>query len=433
MMKKTVALFMTVLMVFSLAACGSGSDGKGDSKKEGDEKGGDSEIVLEFQQWFDNEMEEGYLQSICDDFYEETGIKIKLLSNPYADTKTQLEASAAAGTMADIVALDGGWIYDYAKQGLLAKLDGLYEDTGFDAKSVAEGTKVDKALYAQPIVNFPSMMAVNLDLLKSAGVDTLPETWSEFQEACEKVTDSGDNVYGFCSNMSTDNATSVEYLTAFAWNSGCSILTDDGKPFIADNEVLADTCEFLKGLIDAKVTSPGIYTMTDADKVEEFTNGRVAFIADSVAHMSNIREQAPDMNFTYMNMPHKDDYSGDSYVRVNNWAVGIGENCKYKEEAAKFIEYLLSPEVNADLCIHANAFPANSEAEPQYEDDSDAFKAIYDVYMNSNGVAEYYSMPTAEALMSAFIDGLVMYFDGDYDDVNNMLSEVQTQFDAAYE
>ena len=44
MMKKTVALFMTVLMVFSLAACGSGSDGKGDSKKEGDEKGGDSEV-----------------------------------------------------------------------------------------------------------------------------------------------------------------------------------------------------------------------------------------------------------------------------------------------------------------------------------------------------------------------------------------------------
>ena len=42
-------------------------------------------------------------------------------------------------------------------------------------------------------------------------------------------------------------------------------------------------------------------------------------------------------------------------------------------------------------------------------------------------------MPTAEALMSAFIDGLVMYFDGDYDDVNDMLSEVQTQFDAAYE
>lgn len=432
MMKKITAMFLAAAMVLSLAACGTGKDGDDNSGK--DKKTGESsEIVLEFQQWFDNEMEEGYLQSVCDAFYEETGIKIKLLSNPYADTKTQLEASAAAGTMADIVALDGGWIYDYANQGLLAELDDLYEETDYDPADIAAGIKVNGSLYAQPLVNFPSMMAVNQDLLKDAGVEKLPETWTEFEEACKKVKETGDNVYGFCSNMSTDNATSVEYLTAFAWNSGCSILTEDGKPYMADNKVLADTCEFLKELMDSGVTAPGMYSMTDADKVEEFTNGRVAFIADTVAHMANIQEQAPDMNLTYMNMPHQDGYSKESYIRVNNWAVGIGKNCDYKKEAAQFIEYLLSPEVNADLCVHANGFPANTKAEPQYENNSEAFKAVYEIYMNSNGVAEYYSMPTAESLMSKFIDELVMYFDGDYDSVDEMLENVQKQFDAAYE
>lgn len=428
MMKKLVSTLLAVVMVFSLVACGSGGD-----EKKGTEKKEDSEIVLEFQQWFDNEMEEGYLQSVCDDFYDETGIKIKLLSNPYADTKTQLEASAAAGTMADIVALDGGWIYDYANQGLLAGLDDLYEETDFAAGDIAAGIKVNGTLYAQPLVNFPSMMAVNRDMLKEAGVDKMPETWTEFQEACRKVTESGDNVYGFCSNMSADNATSVEYLTAFAWNSGCSILTEEGKPFMADNQVLADTCEFLKNLIDSGVTTPGMYTMTDADKVAEFANRRVAFIADTVAHMSNIQEQAPDMDLTYINMPHKDDYSGESYLRVNNWAVGIGKNCEHPKEAARFIEYLLSPEVNADLCVHANGFPANTKADPQYENNSEAFQAVNEIYKNSTGVAEYYSMPTAEALMSTFIDGLVMYFDGDYDSAPDMLKEIQKQFDAAYQ
>lgn len=426
-MKKMIAMLMvTVLSIGMISGCGS--------KDTSDKSEGNSsdEVEIEFQQWFDNEMEEGYLQGVCDDFYEETGIKVKLLSNPYADTKTQLQASSVAGTMADVVALDGSWIYDYATQGMLMDLNELFDEIGFDTADISVQTSVNGTVYAQPLVNFPCLMAVNQDILAEAGVTELPETWTEFLDVCKKVTNPDKNVYGFAMNMSTDNATCMEYFAAFAWNSGCSILTEDGKPFLAGNDTFVKTAEFFKSLFDEEVVTPGMYTMTDADKVEEFVNGRVAFMADSVAHLTNIREQAPDMDVTYMNMPHKDDYDGENFMRSNNWACGIAKNSEHPKEAAQFIAYLLGKDVNADLSVHAGGFAVNTKSEPAYTDDSDAFKAICDIYATTTGKAEFYSLPTAEASMRVLDEELVKYIDGDYKTADEMMEQVQQEFDAAY-
>lgn len=431
-MKKMVAMLMVAaLSIGMIAGCGS-KETSDKSEETSSEEASSEGVEIEFQQWFDNEMEEGYLQSVCDNFYEETGIKVKLLSNPYADTKTQLQASSVAGTMADVVALDGSWIYDYATQGMLMDLNALFDEIGFDTSDISVQTSVNGTVYAQPLVNFPCLMAVNQDVLADAGITEIPETWTEFLDACKKVTNPDKNVYGFAMNMSTDNATCMEYFAAFAWNSGGTILTEDGKPFFAGNDTFIETTEFFKSLFDNKVVTPGMYTMTDADKVEEFVNGRVAFMPDSVAHLTNIKEQAPDMNVTYINMPHKDDYDGESFMRANNWACGIAKNSEHPKEAAQFIAYLLGKDVNADLCVHANGFAVNSASEPAYTDDSDAFKAICDIYKTTTGKAEFYSLPKADATMRVLDEDLVMYIDGDYKTVDEMMEHVQQEFDAAY-
>lgn len=444
-MKKAISLLMALTMLATVfTGCTSGAkpgspggspapSSAGTPAPQSPAVDSSEGVEIEFLQWFDNEMEEGYLQSICDAFYAETGIKVKLLSNPYADTKTQLQASAVAGTLPDVVALDGGWIYDYATQGLLADLGAAFDSIGFDDSTISVQTSVNGTVYAQPLVNFPCLMAVNTDLLTAAGVTQLPETWSDFVAACKKVTDPANNVYGFAMNMSTDNATCMEFFAAFAWNSGGTILTPEGKPFIANNKVLTQTTEFFKSLFDEGVTLPGMYTLTDADKVQEFVNGRVAFMPDSVAHLTNIKEQAPDLNFTYMNMPHADDYSGESFMRANNWACGISASSKHPQEAAKFIAYLLSQKVNADLAVHAGGFVVNSAAEANYTDTSDAFVAICDIYKTTTGKAEFYSLPTAEALMTVLDENLIMYIDGDYGTADEMLAQVQEAFDAAYQ
>ena len=81
-------------------------------------------VTLEFAQWWEPELPANSLRSLMDQFESENpGIKVKLISGPYASTKEQVVAGAAAGTMSDVVGLDGAWVNDFVKQGSLVEPD----------------------------------------------------------------------------------------------------------------------------------------------------------------------------------------------------------------------------------------------------------------------------------------------------------------------
>ena len=66
------------------------------------------DVVLEFQQWWEPELPAGSFRAILDDFEAANpGIRVETISGPYLTTKDQIIASAATGTMADVVGL--GW------------------------------------------------------------------------------------------------------------------------------------------------------------------------------------------------------------------------------------------------------------------------------------------------------------------------------------
>ena len=106
MKRYTLGLLMIVLLVFS--AGGVMAD----------------DVVLEFQQWWEPELPEGSFRAILDDFEAANpGIRVETISGPYLTTKDQIIASAATGTMADVVGLDGAWVNVLWKQGALHSLD----------------------------------------------------------------------------------------------------------------------------------------------------------------------------------------------------------------------------------------------------------------------------------------------------------------------
>ena len=85
-----------------------------------------AETNLEFIQWWEPELPAGALRGIMDDFEAQNpGIKVTLISGPYANTHDQIVVGAASGTLSDVVGLDGAWVNDLAKQGAIADLNGL--------------------------------------------------------------------------------------------------------------------------------------------------------------------------------------------------------------------------------------------------------------------------------------------------------------------
>ncbi|WHX49412.1 sugar ABC transporter substrate-binding protein [Paenibacillus woosongensis] len=434
--KSILPVFLVMSLMIAIVGCSSSSNGN--ANQANSETGNNTAtgagtaeaITLEFQQWWGVELPDGVLQEIVDGFTDQTGIKIKLLSNPYADTKTQIAAGAAVGTMADVVGLDGSWVYDFAKQGSIANMTALMQADGYDDSQLSDQIKVDGNTYMIPVVNFAYPMYVNLDIVHDAGIE-IPNSWSKFTEVSKKITTSTGKA-AWAIPLSTESPSGIQNnFMSWLWASGGSMLKD-GKPALTNNADLTATVEFVKGLFDAGVVAKGAYAMKEADMVEEFTNGRVAFMTDSLAHLTTIRKEAPDLNFDIIPVPVKDGYTGKSGMGVANWGIGIAENTKYKAEAMKFIEYLMSPEVNAKLAVYANAFPGNVNAEPDYLQADPLFLKAYEIYQNGYAINEFTGLPTSEELMRSFDEQLQLYLDGDTSSSADMLAETQKIWEEAF-
>lgn len=389
------------------------------------------DTTLEFQQWWGVELPDGALQEICDGFTEETGVKIDLLSNPYADTKTQIAAGAAAGTMADVVGLDGSWVYDFAKQGSIANLTELMEADGYDDSQLSDQIKYEGNTYMIPVVNFAYPLFVNTDILEEAGVEEIPTTWSEFLDVCDKITTNTDKA-AYAIPLSTEAPNGIQnQFTSWLWASGGNLL-QDGKPALTDNDKLAQLVDMVKTMKDKGYLADGAEAMKEQDMVNEFENGRLAFMVDGISHLTTIKTESPDLNFTVAKMPVMDDYTDKSGMDVANWGIGIAENCENKEAAMQFVEYLMSPEVNAKLAQLANAFPGNSTAEPDYSSNDELFQKAFEIFGEGYAINEFTGAPTAEDLMRSMNEQLVLYIDGDTASVDEMLSATQEAWEAAY-
>jgi len=358
-----------------------------------------AQTEIEFIQWWEPEMPAGALRGIMDDFEKANpNIKVTLVSGPYSTTHDQIVAGAASGTLSDVVGLDGAWVNGLAKQGAIASLDPLMDAAKYDRSQIADIIKVDGKSVMFPLASFVYPVFVNLDLAKGAGVDKMPTNRTEFAEAAKKMTNADKNQSGWVLPLSLETPNGIQNdVMAWVWASGASMLKD-GKPDL-ENDAVVGTLDYVKQLNDAGVISPGIFAKKEQDKVEEFVNGRVGMMIDSLAHINLIRERNPKLNFGISAVPAVDGYTGKRGLPYASWGIGISEGSEHKEEAWKLVDYLMSPAVNSKLVTIANAFPGNKNAKPDLSKSDPLFSEAFKIYQNGYLANEFTGLPVAEELM----------------------------------
>lgn len=422
LLKKVSAVLLVVLITTtSLFAAGSSESGKKD------------EVTIEFQQWWAVELPAGYLQKICDDFYAETGIKVKLLSAPFADTKTQIMSGISTGTVADIISVDGSWLYDFADQGILTNMSSLIKKNNVNEAIFNDQWEVNNSTYCLPVLNFAYPMFVNMDILKSSGVYELPKTWSEFLTVCDKIATNG--YYPFALNLSTASPSGIQNVyMGYAWASNITMKDASGKYVVAGNRDLIEFAEFYKAVYERGYLLPGMSALTEADMTSKFISGEIAFIINSMAVLQAWRQDNPNMEIGAAAIPVRDGYLGKSGMCVASWAVGITESSKHKDEAMKFIEYLfqgLDGKVNAGLAVTQSAFPGSALAKPDYSASDPVFRDVYGMFEKGFPINEFIGMKKANVIMVDFINALIPYMEGDVP-VEAYLNNVQKAIDKVY-
>ncbi|MFC4613890.1 ABC transporter substrate-binding protein [Cellulomonas algicola] len=423
-MTRAVATLGAVALV-ATACSGGGSGGSGDGESGGD-------VTLEFSQWWEPELPDGEFRALMDEFEDANpGITVELLSGPYASTKEQVIAGAAAGTMSDVVGLDGAWVNDFAKQGAIADLSSIMSDAGYDDSQLVSQVAVDGSTYMIPVVNFVYPMFTNDAVLSQAGVAAPPATRTEFADAAQKITGLGNNTYGWVLPLSLEAPNGVQNdVMSWVWASGGSMLKD-GQPALVDNPDVSSGVEFVADLWDSGVVSPGAFTMKEQDKVEEFTNGRVGMMIDSLAHVNTIREANPDLKFSISAIPAEDGYTGERGIPYASWGIGISENSEHKAEAWKLVEFLMSKDTNSQLSSIAHAFPGNTESVPDFVEEDELFGTAFEIYQNGYPANEFTGLPVAEQLMRDFSEELQRALQGDQT-VDEALAAAQEKWEAEF-
>lgn len=402
---KIAAAMTAVASVLVVAGCSGGSSDGASGDAEGD-------VTIEFAQWWEPELPDGEFRALIDTFEDENpGIAVDLVSGPYASTKEQLFAGAASGTMPDVVGLDGAWVNDFASQGVIANLTDLMADADYDDSQLASQIQVDGGTYMIPVVNFVYPMFTNDDLLSQAGVTAPPSTRTEFADAAKKVSELGGDVSGWVLPLSLEAPNGVQNdVMSWVWASGGSML-EDGQPDLTNDDV-ASAADYIQGLWDDGVIASGSFTMKEQDKVEEFTNGRVGMMIDSLAHINLIRETNPDLKFSISAIPADDGYDGERGIPYASWGIGVAENSEHKDAAFKLVQFLMSQDTNSELSTMANAFPGNTESVPGFVEDDELFKTAFDIYKAGYPANEFTGLPVAEDLMRQFGEQFQSALDG---------------------
>ncbi len=391
-MKRAIFLVLSFVLISSLAWAG--------------------DVTIEFIQWWAPELPTGSFRAIMDEFEAQNpGINVELISGPYSNTRDQIVTGAATGTLSDVVGLDGAWVNDLAKQGAIAPLDDLMASTNFDASQVAAIIKLDGNSYMFPVASFVYPIFINLDLFKAAGIDNLPTNRSGFVEAAKKLTDPSKNQYGWVLPLSLQSPNGIQNdVMSWVWASGGSMLKD-GKPDLTNEDVIS-ALKFIESMYKEGLISPGSFAKQEQDKVEEFVNGRIGMMVDTLAHINMIRERNPELNFTISDFPAVDGYEGTRGLPYAAWGIGISESSEHKEEAWKLVSYLMSPEVNSKLVSIANAFPGNIHAKPDFIAADELFGKGFEIFQSGYLANEFVGLPVAEELMRMFDEEIQKMLEG---------------------
>ncbi|PPF89635.1 sugar ABC transporter substrate-binding protein [Subtercola sp. Z020] len=390
----------------------------------------DGKVTIEFSQWWGSELPDGDLQKIVDGFQAENpNITVKLLTQPYSSLQDQTTTAGVSGTLADVVGLDGAWVNNLVKQGALDNLSDEMKSSNYDDSQLSSQVQIEGSTYAIPVVNFVYPLFTNDELLAQAGVTTPPATRDEFLADAKAITEKT-SAKGWILPLGTTNPNGVQNdVMSWLWASGGSMLKD-GKPDLT-NDGVTSAVDYVKSLYDAKVVADGTFTLQEPDKVTQFTNGQVGMMVDSLAHITTIRDANPNLKFSISAIPATDGYTGKRGIPFASWGIGVSNNSEHKAESWKFVQYLMSKDVNANISSLAHGFPANSTATPDFTGSDPLYEEAFKIYQAGYPANEFVGLPTSDQLMRDFDTEFQKTLNGD-ESVGDMLKTTQESWTKAF-
>lgn len=345
---RIAALSAAALAVLPLAACSSGGGGSSPT----------TTITFSYL-WGGNEAKS--LEKIISSFNaSQSQIKVVGVSSP--DSQKQLTSMSSANGSFDISDNFGDNVGAWASKGIVAPLDSYIAadkiDTGDFVPSALDQMKYDGKVYALPIAVHSLQLVYNKKLLADAGVQP-PTTMDELAAAAVKLTKTDGSgaitQLGFGSPNDTPTLTALGFAFGGSWD-GSSSPTPTNAGNVAALSWYQDNVVKKVGAdkLAAFVGGEGQYLSAQ----DPFFSGKVAMRIDG-EWTSVSSSVAPSLDWGVTAIPTATAADKDSTL-VSASTLFIPSNSKHKEQAAKFLAYMVGTKPMTDFTLALGNLPART-------------------------------------------------------------------------
>ena len=348
MKKKVLSILMAMVMIFSLAACGTKStvNKETESTKEMDEsqasgEDNQSEGKQKLTIWAWDKNFNVYAMEKAAELYckNHEGVEVEIQDVLPPDIETKLTTALIAGetsTLPDIFLLQ-----DASFSKMLGNYTDLFTDlsgSGIDFTQFT-GAKVSNSMlddknYGIPFDNGAVVNFVRKDYLEEAGftVDDFTDiTWSDWLEKAKVVKEKT----GLPMLMSQAGVPNIVFF--MMQSAGVSLFDEEGNVHIADNDTLKQCIEVYQQMVEDGT----LVEVTSWDQlIGGINNGTAASVINGCWMMATITSQENQSGkWAFTNMPKLDDRVGATHYANSGgatWVVsGVGEQ---KDLAIDFLK-----------------------------------------------------------------------------------------------
>jgi multiple sugar transport system substrate-binding protein len=273
----------------------------------------------------------------------------------------------------DVVDMDIIWVPEFSRAGWLADLTGRIPASELAPLSAAalQADRLQQKLFAVPWFVDAGVLYYRKDLLDKYGF-TPPETYPELVRQAETII-AGEHdrrLMGFLWQGMQYEGLVCAALEVIRGNGG-DILTEAGQPELTSEPVLS-ALRFMDGLIRRSKLTPSLVTTLDEENARHiYQSGRAIFMRSWPYAWSLMQETGSPVagKIGMTTVPH---FAGHlSAPTLGGFHLGVNVRSRHPNEAATFIRYMISHDVQREVSLHLGVLPADTgllaEADMQHQ------------------------------------------------------------------
>ena len=295
---------------------------------------------------------------------ENPGIRVRVQQIPWTAAHEKLLTAYVGDATPDLAQLGNSWIAEFTELGALGALDSLVARSGeVDSSAYFHGiwltNVVDGRLYGIPWYVDTRLIFYRKDILRRAGYDSMPQSWTEWEAAMRKVKRQlGDGHYAIF--LPTNEWVQPIVL---GMQTGSGILKSDGRYGAFADPPFRRGFEFYIGLFKSGL-APSFSNVDVANPYQEFSRGRFAMWITGPWQLGEFRRRLPQnlqQEWGTAALPGPTGPASGVSLAGGSSLV-IFRASKHQKEAWKLIEYLSRPEQQTRFYQLTGDLPAREAA-----------------------------------------------------------------------